>query len=736
MRSTPIINSFVSGELSRRLAGRTDVLQYFQSAAEIRNMLVEFYGGAKKAPGTYFVSEVKTSSLATRLKKFVFSDTQAYMLEFGNQYIRFYKDGGAVLETGKTISDCVVATGVITATSHGFSDDEEIYIAGIVGTTELNGRRFKVDNATTHTFTLADIDGIPIDTTTYTTYVSDGTASRVYTLTSGVDYLTADLFDLQFAQKEDVLYITHPDYPQLELSRSAHTSWTATDIDFSDGAARPALMPLNSTATQLKASADTGSGVTITADAAVFDFAGQGHIGSIWKLSSGYIKITAIASTTSATADVLYSGDLNNSAAYTTSWYEGAWSIYRGFPKSVTIYENRLVYAYTPAQPQTSWESEIGAYKTFEVGTGDSDGMSWKADTNEVEVINWLFPSSEILIGTVSGLHSLGTGSDTTALTPTTTRIKKKSQDGASSIPPQQIGSSVYYWQKYNRILREYAYSLDKDNFQTNDATAFSEHISESGIVDMDYQQAPIGILWCVRADGKLAAFTRQIEQNVAAWSLHSTQGYYESVSVIPKDTYDEVWFIVKRTIEGVTRRYIEYMVAPDFDNIEDAFFIHSGLKLDNPIDITNATQADPVVVSAVNTFSNGDIVKIRGLVEREAGDIPVKTIDAMEYATDALAQAAYASNDGTPAIIDTYNESNESSGISFGTGTENYQCGQAITLVDSLVSSVKFFMYRVGTPTGNAYARIYAATGTVGDRKSTRLNSSHIPLSRMPSSA
>ena len=69
MRSTPIINSFVSGELSRRLAGRTDVLQYFQSAAEIRNMLVEFYGGAKKAPGTYFVSEVKTSSLRSEERR-------------------------------------------------------------------------------------------------------------------------------------------------------------------------------------------------------------------------------------------------------------------------------------------------------------------------------------------------------------------------------------------------------------------------------------------------------------------------------------------------------------------------------------------------------------------------------------------------------------------------------------------------------------------------------------------
>jgi len=258
MKTSSIINSFVAGELSPRLAGRTDVLQYFQSAAEIRNMLVEFYGGAKKAPGTRFIAEVKTSSLATRIKRFVFSDTQAYILEFGNQYIRFYKNdattglGGPVLETEKVISNVVVATGVITATSHGYSNGDKIYISEVVGTTELNGRSFLVANVSTHTFTLTDMDGVAIDTTGYTAYSSDGIAEKVYTLTSGVDYLTADLFELQFAQKEDVLYITHPDYPQLELTRTAHTSWTATDIDYSTGAARPALMPENITATTIR----------------------------------------------------------------------------------------------------------------------------------------------------------------------------------------------------------------------------------------------------------------------------------------------------------------------------------------------------------------------------------------------------------------------------------------------------------------------------------------------------
>lgn len=611
------------------MGGRTDIAQYYQSAAEIRNMLVEFYGGAKKTPGTYFVNEVKDSSLATRIYRFVFSDTQAYILEFGNLYIRFYKDdattgkGGAILETHKDISDIVVATGVITATSHGFSDGDTVYIAEVVGTTELNERRFLIDNATTHTFTLTDLDGVAIDTTGYTAYVSGGEVSRVYTKTT--TYTTADLWNLQFAQTADILYITlgksddaAKGRPQAKLTRTGttHTSWDLSDIDYSTGEARPAMMPDNITATQLKSDKDTGDDATITADAAVFDYAGQTHIGSIWRIQEGYVKITAIASTTSATADILYGGDLNNSATYTTDWAEGAWSGYRGYPRAVTISEDRLIYGYTISQPQTTWGSAIGAYDTFELGATDADAIEFTADTNQVEVINWLFPANEILVGTPSGVSSLGTGSDTLALAATTGRMKKKVRDGSSSILPQAIGNNIFYWQKYNRILREYIYSLDQDNYIANDATALSEHISESGIVDMDYQQSPYSILWCVRADGKLAVLTRQIEQKVTAWTLHDTNGFYESVAVIPKESYDEIWFVVRRTINNVTRRYIEYMVAPEFNDQEDAFLVHSGLTLDEPITITDATQGNPVVITAASHgFTGGERIKIRNVV-------------------------------------------------------------------------------------------------------------------------
>lgn len=639
MKTDSIINAFTVGEISPRLAGRTDIQQYYQSCSELLNMVVEFYGGAKKTPGTYFVNEVKSSAKQTRLKRFVFSDTQAYILEFGDQYIRFYKNNGQIIHTTLTASGWVTSTG---------------YVVG----------NFVNSNGVIYYCVTAHTSG------TFATDLAAGkwVVQSAYEIPTS--YLEADIWELQFAQKEDVLYITHPDYPQAELTRTGHTAWTLTAIDYSVTPARPALMDPNITTTTITLTDASHPAVTLTASASLFDTTSPSlHIGSIWKVNSAksvsapdwetdtayttanyvnfndevyfcasnhtsgasfsvdlaagkwslqdlYIKITAVASATSASGTILYGSKLEASSAATTNWQEGSWSKKRGYPKSVTLYESRLVYGYTNFQPQTTWESKTASYKTFNLGTQlDTDAMSFKADTNEVEVINWIFPANEILIGTVSGLHTLGTGSDSVALTPTSSRIKKKSRDGVSSVMPYQIGNYVYYWQKYTRILREYAYSLDVDNFNTNDATAFAEHISASGIVDMDYQQSPLSVLWSVRADGKLISFTRQIEQKVAGWAQHDTQGLYKSVAVIPKTSYDEIWFIVERTINGATKKYIEYMVAPEFVDQEDAFFVHSGLTLDAPFTITNITAATPPVVTCTNTLTDGDIIKIRGVV-------------------------------------------------------------------------------------------------------------------------
>ena len=297
MSRVSVINTnFTAGELSEDLFGRVDITKYQNGAATVENFIVQPHGGVTRRPGTRFVKEVKTSSALTRLFPFEFSTTQAYIIEFGNLYIRFYKDEGAILEANKTISGATAANPcVITASSHGFSNGDEVYISSVVGMTELNGKYYKIKNKTTNTFELTDIDDTNINSTSFTAYSSAGTAARVYTVTT--TYTTADIPTLQFAQSADVLYVAHPSYTPRKITRTAHTSWTISDITYTDGP----YQDENITTTTLTPSHTSGSSRSITASAVAGINGGDGfqatdvgrlisigHQAAAWAASTAY----------------------------------------------------------------------------------------------------------------------------------------------------------------------------------------------------------------------------------------------------------------------------------------------------------------------------------------------------------------------------------------------------------------------------------------------------------------
>ena len=138
---------------------------------------------------------------------------------------------GQITEGNKVISAITKANpGVVTATSHGYSNGDFVNISGVVGMTEVNNKTFKVANKATNTFQLTDIDGTNVNTTNFTTYGSGGIANKIYQITT--EFTTAQLFDLKFAQSADVMYITHPNHEASKLSRTGHTSWSLDEVDF------------------------------------------------------------------------------------------------------------------------------------------------------------------------------------------------------------------------------------------------------------------------------------------------------------------------------------------------------------------------------------------------------------------------------------------------------------------------------------------------------------------------
>jgi hypothetical protein len=697
------LTNFTGGELSPRLDGRNDLAKYASGCKTLENLVVYPHGAAARRPGTTFVSEVADSDNKTRLIPFEFSTTQTYMLEFSNLKIRFYKNNGIILESNKTITAITKASpGVITSNSHGYSNGDEVYISGIVGMTELNGKTFLVANSTTNTFSLTDKDGVAINTTNYTTYSSGGIANRVYEIAT--PYTTAELFDIKFAQSADVMYITHPSHEVEKLSRTGHTSWSLTDVVFTNGPFQDANI---TTTTLTPASASVGSR-NITASAVTGINGGVGFlstdVGRQIHFNAGYATITARTSSTVVVADVTTAFTNGNAI---TDWYLGAFSDTTGHPSCVTFFEQRLVFAGTTNQPQAIFFSKSGDYESMDSNIGgtiaDDDAIIYTIASNQVNAIRFMTSTRTLIIGTAGGEFTVSGGGTDSAVTPTNILIKKQSNHGAANVDAIAVGNATLFLQRAKRKIRELAYNFDVDGYVAPDMTILAEHITEGGLTQIAYQQEPNQIIYCVREDGEMVGLTYQREQQVTAWhrhifggrfgiatltvsdyanittgskiilsksdgtttiftsttgtagtnefktetnnnttatnlknainahtnftatvnsavvtvteTAHKATGYLtiksfdsekltatsegkaviESVAVIPTDDKEyQTWVIVKRTVNGITRRYVEFLNELDFDETENTSFNF----LDSALSYSG---------SAVTTLSNLD---------------------------------------------------------------------------------------------------------------------------------
>lgn len=291
MKATPSFSAFTSGELSPLLEGRTDLEKYFRGAQTLENMIVRPQGGVSRRSGTKFVAEVENSTKESRLIPFEFNVTQAYVLEFCNLALRIYKDGGQIVSgSAKTVTAATKANPcVVTANSHGFANGDEVFFTSVGGMTELNEDRYKVADVTTNTFEIQDYTFTDINSTNFTTYTSGGTVDKVVKVTT--PYLEADLAALKFTQSADVMYITHPSYAPRKLTRTSHTAWTISEVDF----ARGPMGDENATAITLVSDARSGSSATITASSSLF---ASTDVGRLIKLHDGYTKITSFTSAT------------------------------------------------------------------------------------------------------------------------------------------------------------------------------------------------------------------------------------------------------------------------------------------------------------------------------------------------------------------------------------------------------------------------------------------------------
>ena len=227
-----IQRSFASGEISPSLYSRADFVKYGNGLRACRNFYVLKQGGVSIRPGTQFIAEVKDSTKKVKLIEFVFSQTQSFILEFGDNYVRFFKNGKAIVGTALNITGITNANpAVVTSAAHGLSNGDEIIISGVVGMPEINGRRFLVASVATDTFEIKDKAGDDINSTAWGVYSSGGTINKIYEIASPYD--EDDLAELRTTQSADVITLVHPGYRLRDLVRNADDDWSyiLTDLN-------------------------------------------------------------------------------------------------------------------------------------------------------------------------------------------------------------------------------------------------------------------------------------------------------------------------------------------------------------------------------------------------------------------------------------------------------------------------------------------------------------------------
>lgn len=531
-RVHPFQTNFTSGEISPKLFGQVDFKKYNNAVETMENMTVFPQGGSERRYGSRFVCEVKNSANTTRLVPFEFNIEQSYILEFGNLYIRFYKDNGQITEATKSISAITKANpAVVTATSHGYSNGDHVWINDVVGMTEVNARRYTVANKTTNTFELSGVNS-----SSYTTYTSGGTAAKVYEITT--EYTSSQLAELQFAQSADVMYIVHPSHEPTKLTRTGHTSWSITDVDFEKGP----YLDKNTTTTTLNPSHHhVGTGRTVVASSTTGVNGGDGFqstdVGRLLRFRDGHAKITAVADTLNFTIEVLV--DLGSSTA-SDNWQLGAYSNTTGFPRAVSFFEQRLIYGGSTSYPQTIWGSQSGLYDNFDEGDAEAaDAFIYTIAANKVNTIRWLAPSKDLIVGTAGSEYKVGrpTGEP---LKPDNINIAQQTTYGVYPARPIQIGNVVLFIQRQQKKIREFYYKFEDDAYSAPDMTILSEHITGDGITEVDFAQEPDSVYWAIRNDGIFLGMTYQREENVVAWHRHIFGGKTGTATVTVTD-YDNI---------------------------------------------------------------------------------------------------------------------------------------------------------------------------------------------------
>jgi len=664
----PIYNNFNGGEISSRMQGRTDTAIYPISLAEMIGFAPSVEGPAVKCPGFRYIRAAAAS--AAWLSPFVFSRTQAYVLEWGEQLLRFYTNGGRIEAGAEEPYELAIPYAAAEAPFVSAQQSyDRLYLAhrahALASLTRLT--------ATTFSFAALELENGPFGDVN-----KDETLSVAFTASSGAAtaYASGAMF---LEEHEGSLFF-------VETRDTAETPQWQAGLEVSDGQLRASA---GGVYLKIGGADRTGDkapshreGAAWDGDGAGTDVNGDGPYGAQWLFVHGRFGIVRLdtyvgptqfectvikrlpdsAAAANAYADpggVIdyeppYSGDDDTgffpnwsvdpetgeftpiapgSGGFTPptgaagSQYPGSWrwahaaiSDAAGWPVAVLLAWGRLVL-FTDFEIIGSVVGDYAGGRANFAEYADNDAatvdMAFRRRLSISNPVIWAREDrGNILVGTQDGEYLIGPINPSAIVSAENIQCVKQTRHGSAAVFPIDAAGETIFVQKGGRVLRQATYSFERDRYAAFDLTVFARHVLETGCVQLAYEQDSEEMLWALRADGVLAAHPHAPEPSKDikgfARRIHAAGPVLSTCCVPSEDgTLDEQWILVENEATGA--KSVEQR-APwwvEGGPKGTAFFVDSGVTVESPASLT-LTGLGWLAGRAVGVLSDGAV--IRGL--------------------------------------------------------------------------------------------------------------------------
>lgn len=562
MKTTSVQTNFTGGEFTPRLRGRVDIARYQNAAEEIRNAIVMVHGGARRAYGSRFIAEAKNANKLARLIPFVVSRSEAYVLELGDGYFRVFKDR-AQIEVASVPYEVPSPYAEANLRDVTYTQGQDSMFLAHEASPMQRIRHYAAAQW--------DMGAVPWQVEPYSATDITGDralalsaatvgAGRTFTLSGGGAFIfePSDV-GREIAQKAGTGRATVTAYTSgTQVTCTITAAFSATSYT----AGQWAITEAPKTTCTPSATGPQGAVITLTLGAAGWRV---GDVGRYVEINGGVCKITARTSATIVDAQVLRVLT-STTAAPSEGWLLSSpvWTT-NDYPRAVMLHEQRLFAGGSPSYPQTIWGSGVGLYLDFTRGAGDSDAFEFPIASDQVNHIRHLVSNSDVLLAlTNSGEFAMAGGSDK-PIGPNTVQIRAVTPHGCDAARPVRIEGEVLFVQKAAKKLRSLGYRVELERAAAPDVSLLAQHLTAPGILEIAYQREPDPVLWCVLAGGGMLTLTYSPEQEITAWTQRPTDGVFESVAVVPTADGEDVYTLVRRTINGNTVRYVE-VFDPDLN--------------------------------------------------------------------------------------------------------------------------------------------------------------------------